>query len=424
MKSISRVIIVAWMVAALILPASTSVSAQSGTGNPDSCPQIVQLALDNVDTLCGTLEEGQACYGHVLIDVTPHTGIDELAFNEEGDIEELLKLKAIRLSPMDPLRGLWGVALMKLRAYMTYADPEPVTFLLFGDVDIQNNVTRNETIDVTAIAYSNVRLRPSPNAGVIGVLQPGEITAANGRTENSEWVRVSLPETGRVGWTYVPNLRSEQSIESLEIVDANGPYFGPMQAFFLSSGVDDAGCPESPQSGLLIQTPEGVAEVTLLVNEVNIQLQATAYIQADPGGDMTIGLLSGQGWVEAGGTYQPVFAGSQVRIPLGEDLVYSGEPLPPEPYDAELLTGLPLNLLDTEIVPADPISLEDLANLLREATDELMAELGLEPSDFGSTDTSSGGNEPNTPPGLNGALPPGQGGTPPGQGGIPPGQSK
>ncbi|MBN2471048.1 MAG: SH3 domain-containing protein [Anaerolineae bacterium] len=420
-----RVLPFIWVVAALMMPLLPYAAAQSGT--PESCPEIVQLALDNVNALCGILGEGEACYGHVLVDATPHFGIDDLNFSQEGDIEELLKLRAIRLSPMDTLSGQWGVAMMKLRAYMDYADPEPVTFLLFGDIDIENNIERNAMIDITAVAYSNVRLRPSANAGVIGVLPPGQTTWANGRSENNEWVRVALPDSGRVGWTYVPNLTSDEPIESLSIATADGPYFGPMQAFFLRSGVDDAACPESPQSGLLIQTPEGVAEITLLVNEVNIQLQATAYVQADPGGDMTIGVLSGSGWVEAGGVYQPIFAGSQVTIPLGEDLVYSDAPQPPEPYEAETLTGLPLELLDTPIEPAPPISQTLLDSLLAQAEEALIAELtGTSPSSTTTGDsTGEGATAPDgLPPGLEGVVPPGMGGTPPGQGGTPPGLTK
>ncbi len=421
-----RVLTLIGVVAALTMPLLPFAAAQSET--PESCPEIVQLALDNVDALCGMLGEGEACYGHVLVDATPHFGVEELNFSREGDIEELLRLRAIRLSPMDTLNGLWGVALMKMRAYMDYADPEPVTFLLFGDIDIENKTERNATIEVTATAYSNVRLRPNANTGVIGVLQPGETTWANGRSENNEWVRVSLPDTGRIGWTYVPNLRSDAPIDSLTVTAADGPYFGPMQAFFLRSGVNDSACPESPQSGLLIQTPEGVAEVTLLVNEVNIQLQATAYVQADPGGDMTIGVLSGSGWVEAGGVYQPIFAGSQVSIPLGANLTYSGAPRPPEPYDADILTGLPLNLLDTPIEPAPPISQALLNRLMRQAEEQLIIELGGIPT--GTSTTNPTGSDDGTtpadglPPGLGGVAPPGMGGTPPGQGGTPPGQSR
>ena len=52
---------------------------------------------------------------------------------------------------------------------------------------------------------------------------------------------------------------------------AEEPLYNPMQAFYFQSGVD-AMCPAAPDSGMLIQTPEGVGEVTFLINEVDISL--------------------------------------------------------------------------------------------------------------------------------------------------------
>lgn len=425
MKNISRIILIVTVLALLAVPMNApNTSAQSE--DPESCSQIVQLALNNVDNLCEFLDDNQACYGHAMVNALPQTGITSLNFQEEGDIEELIKMRAIRLSPMDMVRGVWGVAMLKLRAYIQYANPEVVTFLLFGDTDIENNVDRVETIDVTAIAYSNVRLRPSVNTGVVGVLEPGTTTVANGRTEDSMWVRVTLPENLRPGWTYVPNLADNDAIDDLAVVDSKAPIFGPMQAFTLRSGIDDSACPESPQSGMLIQTPEGLAEVTLLINEVSIQLQATAFVQADPGGEMSVGILSGQGWVEAGGVRQPVFAGTQVSIPIGEDLAFADVPAPPQPYDMTTLNGLPLNLLDNPVEPSAPMNAEDLANLLGEWEDYIQDHSpgSSSANDPASDGTVSDEEPPGLPPGLNGVPPPGQGGTPPGQGGTPPGQAK
>ncbi len=402
--------------------------AWSQSEEPASCPQIVQLALDNSEQFCAALGDDEACYGHVRVEAVPQDGVEAFKFAEEGDIEALINVKSIRLSPMDLINGSWGVALMRMRAYMQYSEPEPVTFLLFGDVDVENGGTRVAFMDVTTVAATNVRLRPSANAGVIGVLPAGTTTEANGRLEDSSWLRVVLPESGRVGWAYAPNLTSEEAIEDLNIVDAQASYFGPMQAFFVRSGVDDAACPESPQSGLLIQTPEGVAEVSLLVNEVSIALRATAYMQADPGGDMTIGVLDGYGWVEAGGQRQPIFAGTQVRVPLGEDLISSGVPSQPEPYSLSTLAALPLSLLGTPVTVADPLSADRIASLLNQVATSggTLAEVlnGTAFTADDSSTTADGGTTSELPPGLEGAAPPGQGGTNPGDGGTPPGQIK
>jgi len=408
----------------LILQPAPALQAQSGGTAASACPQIVEVALATTNQLCERIGENQACYGHVLVDALPqeHVQLENFSFSREGDIAELLDLKTIRLSPMDLENGLWGVALMSLRAYMRYASPQLVTFLLFGDVEIGDRAERTPTIGVTVATSTpvNVRLGPSPNVGVIGILQPGQTVSAKARLADNSWLRVALPESNRIGWTYAANLTTDEDINSLPVVDTWAPYYGPMQAFYFRSGVDDAACPESPESGLLIQTAEGVAEVTLLVNEVSIQMSATAYLQAVPGGQMTVGVLDGWAVVEAGGRQQPVFAGTQVSIPLGDNLIPTAPPAAPTPYDLAAFQSLPLSLLGGPVTVAEPLETGLIAQLLEAVADAG----GVISSTSVAAAAESASNSGALPPGLEGIAPPGQGGTAPGQGGTPPGQGK
>ena len=70
--------------------------------------------------------------------------------------------------------------------------------------------------------------------------------------------------------------------------------YGPMQAFYLKTGSKATSCEEAPNDGLLVQTPEGIAEVRLWINEVKIRLGSTAFIQSSPGNSMTIKTLEMQ----------------------------------------------------------------------------------------------------------------------------------
>jgi len=408
----------------LILQPAPALQAQSGGTAASACPQIVEVALATTNQLCERIGENQACYGHVLVDALPqeHVQLENFSFSREGDIAELLDLKTLRLSPMDLENGLWGVALMSLRAYMRYASPQLVTFLLFGDVEIGDRAERTPTIGVTVATSTpvNVRLGPSPDVGVIGILQPGQTVSAKARLADNSWLRVALPESNRIGWTYAANLTTDEDINSLPVVDTWAPYYGPMQAFYFRSGVDDAACPESPESGLLIQTAEGVAEVTLLVNEVSIQMSATAYLQAVPGGQMTVGVLDGWAVVEAGGRQQPVFAGTQVSIPLGDNLIPTAPPAAPTPYDLAAFQSLPLSLLGGPVTVAEPLETGLIAQLLEAVADAG----GVISSTSVAAAAESASNSGALPPGLEGIAPPGQGGTAPGQGGTPPGQGK
>ncbi|NPV65532.1 MAG: SH3 domain-containing protein [Anaerolineae bacterium] len=399
-----------------------------------SCPQIVQIALSMADMLCQAMGTNRACYGHMLVDATPRPDVTALDFNQEGDIADVHALQAIRLSPMDLEIGTWGVALLNLQAYLQYTAPQEVTYVLFGDVEVTNAVEAVPTLlaTVTTRQYVNVRLGPTTNAGVIATLAPGAVIEAKGRLADNSWLRVLIPDTGRVGWVYAPVLSLDGDIETLQVMEAWSPYYGPMQAFYFRSGVDDSVCQESPQSGLLIQTPEGVAEVTLLVNEVSIQMNATAYFQAQPGGQMTVGVLDGWAVVEANGGRQPVFAGTQVRIPMASNLAASSTPTEPEPYVQENLMALPISLLRHEVEISPALTAGEITALLARWRSlvrngqtvtfaSLYTEQGVEEL---TTVGDASGDAPEAPPGLEGVLPPGWGSTPPGQGGVPPGQGK
>lgn len=330
---------------------------------PASCPQIVQLALDTTDQVCSGVGENQACYGHVLVDAIPRFGVEDFQFNSQGDIAKLFDLQTLRLSPMDVGLGTWGVALISMQAYLKYAMPENVTFLLFGDVEIEDAQEPLTSLQVVVHArdYVNARIMPDQQAGVLEALIPGQTLTAQGRTADSSWVRVVLPGSRRVGWLHHTVLRVDGDLEGLRVVAEESDYFGPMQAFYFRSGSADAYCPESPESGLLVQTPEGVAEVTLLINEVSIAMQATAFLQAQPGGEMTVGVVDGWAEVQANGQRQPVFAGTQVSIPMGSTLQASGPPSEPKPYQFARLQALPLGMLTTPVTLPDPLPETEIA---------------------------------------------------------------
>jgi hypothetical protein len=134
-----------------------------------------------------------------------------------------------------------------------------------------------------------------------------------------------------------------------------------MQAFYFQSGVGDAPCAEAPDSGILIQTPEGDAEISLTVNEVNIQLGSTIYMQAQPNDDMLVYVVEGRIEVEAQGTTVTAPAGTLVRIPMDSNLAPTGVPVGPEPYDSAAVANLPISLLPTTITIAEPLTEEEIS---------------------------------------------------------------
>ena len=146
-------------------------------------------------------------------------------------------------------------------------------------------------------------------------------------------------------------------VKTLAVVKADAPRYSPMQAFFFKSGLKDAPCSQAPDSGILIQTPEGAGKIVLNVDGADITLGSTAYFQAQASGEMTVSVVEGKGTVTSGGKTVSVPAGSRVRVPLDANLVANGAPIGPEPYDAASLGVLPLRLMPqvVTIAPAlDP----------------------------------------------------------------------
>ncbi|MEO8611383.1 MAG: hypothetical protein ABI690_26030 [Chloroflexota bacterium] len=249
------------------------------------CPAIVQTALDAADTLCQNTGRNQACYGNIDITAQPQVDAHNFRFQVVGDTVNVSDVESLHLSPMNQQTGAWGVALLRLQANLPDTLPgQNVTFLLFGDVEIDNAVDPSDT------------------------------------TQH------------------------------------------PMQAFRLKTGVGDATCDEAPESGLLVQTPEGADQIAFNVNGVDVSMGSTVLFQADPDQGMSVSTLEGAAFVAAEDGAQPIVPGSWVRIAINKELQASAGPELPESYEkrVRLLQNLPIRLLQRKIKIAPPLTPEQL----------------------------------------------------------------
>ncbi len=248
------------------------------------CPEIVQTALTAAEQFCTETGRNQACYGHVAL--TAELAADASAFDEAGDIVDVALVESLRLNPLDEAAGEWGVALMNLQANLPDTLPgQNVTFLMFGDVEITNAVTLDDTTGLQ-----------------------------------------------------------------------------PMQAFYLRTGIGDAACADAPESGLLVQTPEGVGSIVFNVNGVDVEMGSTVFFQSDVEDGMTVSTLEGAAYVASEEGTQPILPGSWVRVRLNQRLQAIGAPELPESYERRmrLLQHLPLRLLRRRIEIARPLTQRQL----------------------------------------------------------------
>lgn len=357
----------------LILIVFSSAAAQD-----EVCESIIEEALSIVGEACASTGRNQACYGNIQLDATPRENAPAFTFEQPGDLINIAEVQTLRLSALDSDENTWGVALMQLQANLPDTLPGTnVTFLMFGDVEIENAVEPSApltTLEGSASGSINVRSAPSTEAGIAGSLANGEAVTVNGRNAESTWLRIVIPETDSLGWVRADLATVQGDISTLAVVEADDleiPY-SPMQAFYFRSGISGLTCTEAPPDGILIQTPEGAAEITLRANDVSIQLGSTAYLSALPGESMLVSVLEGQAVVTADGITVTVPAGASTEVPMTDDLTPAGAPSQPQPYDETTLQTLPIEVLPQTITIAPPL------------TEEVLAETGEGASDGGS----------------------------------------
>ncbi|MBZ0283026.1 MAG: hypothetical protein K8L97_19975 [Anaerolineae bacterium] len=341
----------------------------------DTCPAIVQTALAAADDACTGIGRNQACYGNINLSAVPQAGAPKFSFSQPGDLVNVADVQTLTLSPLDRESDVWGVALMKIQANLPDTLPgQNVTFLLFGDVEIANAVTTNVeavTLEGTAGAMTPLMESFTETTTMPTMLSDGDLLTIDGRDSTGQFLHVII-EDGTVGWVPEMMVQVEGDTNILPVIDllsgesasASAPTLNPMQAFYFKTGANDAPCEEAPDSGILIQTPEGAGQVELTMNGVDIQLGSTTYVQA--GEELTFNLIEGSSVVTAEGVSRTLQEGTRVRVPLEEqdgNLVAAAEPSEVEPYDASELAALPLGLLERDITIAAPLTAEELAAL-------------------------------------------------------------
>lgn len=329
---------------------------RAGPTQAEDCPVIVQNALNSANTNCANTGRNQVCYGNASITAQMRPGCGNFNFSRPGDLASIQAVESLTLTGMDTATNQWGVALMRMQAALPNSLPgENVTVLLFGNVLLQNAVEpltigAQATIHTTEGDRLNMRSTPSTSGSLISQIADGtQVVIQDGpRTADGyTWWRIRTPSQSE-GWVIESCDDYGARLPTL-LPPGNNNLYAPMQAFYFRSGIGDAQCHEAPESGILIQTPQGRGTITLRANEVEIGLASTAYLQAQAGGEMTINVLEGEARVVAFGVTQIVSAGQRTRIPLTVNLQASGAPSVPEAYNAVLFPSLPTQLLERPI---------------------------------------------------------------------------
>ncbi len=370
--------------------------AGSAQGEFVSCPSIISAALGATQASCGNTARNQLCYGHNLVQVEAQTFVSKLGFDLPGDTIPVARVRSVRGSALDIDNATWGVALMRVQTSLPDALPtQNATFLLFGDAEITDSTTRDlTTLSLDATAPTNIRTGPGISYPILNSVAVGETVIATGRLADNSWLRVWNPQQeGHMGWVYRSLVTAPAGdFSSLAVIDpsAGTPSLGALDAFYLKTNDDVATeCAQLPKSGLLIQTPEGVGTIRLYINEVKMDIGSTVFFQAKANGDLTVTTLEGMAVVESENHTEAAAAGSQLTVPLGDDLNASGPPNQPIPYDQVPLEALPIAELQRPIQIAPPLS-SDAIQVIHDHVQSNQPLCGIEPLRACSTVTIEG----------------------------------
>jgi hypothetical protein len=326
------------------------------------CPAIVEVALDTTRRDCDETMLNEACYGISFIEAEARQEVSNFTFETSGDTVAILDLQSMRLSAMDTEQGTWGIALMEVQANTSDREEEieGATILLFGDTAIQN---AEQLIAIETTQNTPVYQFPDTQSEVLEDIADGTPIIANGLLETNDWIRVWLPQ-GVAGWLMIDAMTTTEDINTLvkvPVLEAMMPLkttstsqYGPMQAFYFESGMNDSPCDEAPESGVLIQTPEGEASVTIWMDEVVVQLEGTVYVQAQEDDLMELYLIDGSAQIEAEEETRTALEGTVITVPLDENLLADGVPSEPQPYSMSDVAVLPTSLLPNPVAAAPP----------------------------------------------------------------------
>jgi len=117
----------------------------------------------------------------------------------------------------------------------------------------------------------------------------------------------------------------------------------PMQSFYFTGNVGIPQCGETPASGIVINTPEGVGTVEMQINQMTMRFGSTVLLEAIPQDALRVTTLEGTAEVEFLGEVQVARTGQQVAVPIDNNALPLAPPLPPVdvPID-RLIPALPL----------------------------------------------------------------------------------
>jgi hypothetical protein len=286
----------------LVLLAFASISSVSWA---QSCPSLVQSAIEAIAQNCTQLGRNTACYGYNLVSAEFAVEVEEDTFSKPADQIGIASLQKIQTARLDLTTEQWGVGVLSLQANIPNTLPgQAVTMILVGDAELENAVLPEDSfspsdgISVTTNTNVNIRSGAGLRNNVIAVASAGEALIADGLSSDGDWVRVAY--SNRIGWVNIGVVTATGGANLRDLPTLDGTQRMPMQAFFLRTGIGAPECEEATNNLLLVQGPKNI-KVDLTINGAEMQIGSTVLYRILSDDQMEIVVIDGEARIIGGG---------------------------------------------------------------------------------------------------------------------------
>lgn len=317
----------------------------------DECTARISAQIANAGLTCANVELAALCYGSGAQSIESDI---EVEYQEPGSSVDLGEIRTLTISSREEAFGL-----AVLRPRLNLAD-SGVLMLAFGDVQIANLSEQSSdfvTFDVTVRDRSgtNVRAEPREDTAISDVWEWGREALAIGRSVDGAWV-LAAADNAR-GWIPAQRLDADYDWMLLRVAAVDEaltpPYSTAMQAFSLITGVNDAPCAGTPDSGVLLQTPEVDIEAEMIIFDREITFNGTLLVQStfeeSVGGELRLSVLEGSARFALIEETRTLNVGERARIRINSNGMYTGDPIEIDDYHYSRARYLPLALLTRQI---------------------------------------------------------------------------
>jgi uncharacterized protein YgiM (DUF1202 family) len=232
-----------------------------------------------------------------------------------------------------------------------------------------------------------IRNLPRVDTDSVGQLDNATPLTILGKSVDQSWLLVRSADGSIEGWIFQNFVAFTGSLDSVPVVDASADStantapppppadtvappvdtapatggqsgYGSMQSFQLATSKIDAGCAESTDSGMVIQSPDGIdGKMMIRVNDIELGIVGTIFIRSEENVSVNIIALEGDVDVTSAGTTQTLVAGEETAVKLVNGLSADGVPNLPSTYSyskGSRLPYLPLRLLPRSVTPIVP----------------------------------------------------------------------